>query len=68
MALDKLNQEKSQLSQNLIDQIKFVRDMQRETHKCEDISGVVSDELKQELRVEKERSMQMKEALKEAEA
>ncbi len=55
--LDKLNQEKAQLSNNLIELIKFVRDMSRETQKCDvDLYGVVNDTLKDDLKNEKEMS------------
>ncbi|CDW80517.1 UNKNOWN [Stylonychia lemnae] len=67
LQLDKLNQEKATLSNELIEILKFVRDMQRETQKGEDLGGVVSDELRSELRSEKELSHQLKEDLKAAE-
>ena len=42
MHLDRLNQEKSSLSEKLIDQIKFVRDLQKETAKGDNLEGVVN--------------------------
>lgn len=54
--LDRLNQERGGLSNKLIEMLKFVRDMQRETQKGEDLSGVVNDDLRSELRAEKELS------------
>ena len=52
--LDKLNLEKTELSNRLIDQIKFVRDLTRETQKGEDLNGVVNENLKGDMKREKE--------------
>jgi len=55
------------MSEKLIEMLKFVRDMQRETQKCDDLTAVVNDDLRGELRSEKEKSHQLKEAMKQAE-
>lgn len=55
------------MSAQLIEMIKFVRDLQRETTKGEDLNSVVNDDLRSELRSEKELSHQLKEDLKNAE-
>ena len=47
--------------------MKFIREMSRETHKCDDLNGVVSDDLKFDLKAERELSVQLKEELKRAE-
>lgn len=65
--LDKLNQEKAQMSNKLIEIMKFVRDLQRETSKGDDLNAVVNDDLKCELRQIKEESHQLREELKLAE-
>jgi hypothetical protein len=44
------------MSQQLIEINKFVRDLSRETTKGEDLSQVVNDDLRSELRSEKELS------------
>lgn len=41
--------------------------MSRETNKCDDLNGVVSDDLKYDLKGERELSVQLKEELKRAE-
>jgi len=62
--LDKLNQEKNQLSNKLIEQIKFVRDLQRETGKAEDLNDVVNENMKEDLRKEKEIGQKLREELR----
>lgn len=44
------------MSEKLIEILKFVRDMQRETSKGDDLTAVVNDDLRAELRSEKELS------------
>lgn len=44
------------MSEKLIEMLKFVRDMHRETQKGEDLTAVVNDELRGDLRAEKELS------------
>ena len=55
------------MTEQLIEIIKFVRDLQREATKGEDLSSVVNDDLRSDLRSEKELSHQLKEDLKNAE-
>lgn len=55
------------MSNQLIELLKFVRDMQRETSKGDDLNAVVNDELKIELRELKEQSHHLREELKLAE-
>ena len=55
------------MSSKLIEIIKFVRDLSRETTKGEDLNSVVNDDLRSELRSEKELSHQLKEEMKTAE-
>ena len=42
------------MSNRLIEQTRFVRDCQREANKAEDLSEIVNDQLKNDLRKEKE--------------
>lgn len=68
--LDKLNQEKLSLSNKLIELLKFIREISRETQKAdgvEALGGVVSQQVRDELRQEKERTHHIKEELKRAE-
>ena len=67
VALDRLNQEKGVLSAKLMELLKFVREVTRETQKGDDLNGVVSDELKSEYKNGKELTFALKEGLKRAE-
>ena len=51
----------------MIDQIKFVRDLQRETQKGEDLEGVVNQNMREDLRREKELHIKLKEELRRIE-
>lgn len=62
--MDHLNQAKSGLSEKLIELIKFTRDCQRESHKCDDLEGVVDGDLKSEFKSIKEQNIRTREELK----
>ena len=51
--LDRLNQEKGDLNDRLISVFKFNRDVERQTLRSYDLSSVVDESLKDELRHEK---------------
>jgi hypothetical protein len=53
--LDKLNVEKGSLSQELVERIKYVREMQREINKGDNLQEVVDREMREELAQEKRR-------------
>lgn len=44
--LDKQNSTKRELGEKLLEQVKFVRDLQIAASKGDDIGGVISDQLK----------------------
>lgn len=52
--LDKLSAAKRELGDKLLEQVKFVRDLQKAASNGDDIDGVVSDQIKIEFRREKE--------------
>ena len=44
------------MNNQLIEQYKFVRDLQRETQKCDGLNGVVNENLRVDLKREKEQN------------
>ena len=52
--LDHLNEDKRELSDRLVEQIKFVRDLERAVLHGDDIEGVVSEQMKTDYKREKE--------------
>lgn len=65
--LDKQNQSKRDLSEKLLEQVKFVRDLQIAASKGEDIGGVISDQLKSDFQREKELNERLKLELQKCE-
>ena len=62
--LDRLNQEKGDLTNRLLSVFKFNRDVERQTLRSDDLLYVVDDSLKEELRSEKQQGVCMREQLK----
>jgi hypothetical protein len=60
MKLDKLNTNKREMSNKLVEQIKFTRDLERAVLHGDDIEGIVSDQMKADYRREKEYNEQLK--------
>ena len=54
LKLDKINQEKKQLSLDLLEMVKFVRDLQKAASGGDDIEGIVSAQMKRDFHREKE--------------
>ena len=62
--LDRLNQEKGELNDKLITLFKFSRDVERHTLRSEDLMSVVDESLKEELKVEKQMGISLREQIK----
>ena len=65
--LDKQNQTKRELGEKLLEQVKFVRDLQRAASNGDDIEGVVSTQMKTDFQREKELNFRLKEELQRCE-
>ena len=65
--LDKQNQTKRELGEKLLEQVKFVRDLQRAASNGDDIEGVVSTQMKSDFQREKELNFRLKEELQRCE-
>ena len=65
--LDKQNQSKRELGEKLLEQVKFVRDLQRAASNGDDIEGVVSTQMKSDFQREKELNFRLKEELQRCE-
>ena len=61
--LDKQNEVKRELNDKLLEQVRFVRDLQIAASKGEDIGSIVSDQMKSDFQREKELSDRLKEEL-----
>ena len=63
MRLDTLNQSKREISSKLLEQIQFVRDLQKATGEAgmDDLNSIVSDQYKNEYNREKELHKQLEE-------
>jgi len=62
--LDSLNQEKGELNDKLITLFKFIRDVERQTLRSEDLMTVVDESLKEELKSEKQQGICLREQIK----
>lgn len=67
LELDGLQQQRGELNDRLISVFKFNRDVERQTLRSDDLSTVVDESLREELRQEKHRGVQMKEQLRAGE-
>ena len=65
--LDKQNSTKRELGEKLLEQVKFVRDLQIAASKGDDIGGVISDQLKSDFQREKELNERLKTELQRCE-
>ena len=65
--LDKQNSTKRELGEKLLEQVKFVRDLQIAASKGDDIGGVISDQLKSDFQREKELNERLKAELQRCE-
>ena len=65
--LDKQNSTKRELGDKLLEQVKFVRDLQRAASNGDDISGVVSTQMKVDFQREKELNFRLKDELQKCE-
>ena len=67
LKLDKVNQEKKDLSNDLLEMVKFVRDLQKAASGGDDIEGIVSAQMKRDFQKEKERNHRLQEELRRCE-
>ena len=65
--LDKANTQKRELGDKLLEQVKFVRDLQKAASNGDDIDGVVSAQMKVDFQREKELNDRLKEELQRCE-
>ena len=65
--LDRQNSTKRELGEKLLEQVKFVRDLQIAASKGDDIGGVISDQLKSDFQREKELNERLKTELQRCE-
>ena len=65
--LDRQNSTKRELGEKLLEQVKFVRDLQIAASKGDDIGGVISDQLKSDFQREKELNERLKAELQRCE-
>ena len=67
LKLDKQNEAKKDLSEKLLQMVKFVRDLQRAASSGDDIEGVVSSQMKTDFKREKELNQRLSEELQRCE-
>ena len=65
--LDKVNSQKRELGNQLLEQVKFVRDLQAATSNGDDIEGIVSAQMKIDFQRERELGQRLKGELKKCE-
>jgi len=65
--LDRQNATKRELGEKLLEQVKFVRDLQAASANGDDISGVVSVQMKTDFQREKELNFRLSEELQRCE-
>ena len=65
--LDKLNSHKKEIGNKLLEQVKFVRDLQRAAANGDDIGGIVSIQMKSDFKREKELNARLQEELRRCE-
>ena len=65
--LDKMNSSKKDIGNKLLEQVKFVRDLQRAAANGDDISGIVSIQMKSDFQREKDLNRRLQEELKKCE-
>lgn len=63
LKLDKINQQKKDLSNDLLEMVKFVRDLQKAASGGDDIEGIVSAQMKRDFQREKEMNARLQEEL-----
>jgi len=67
LELDRLNQEKGELNDRLLSVFKFNRDVERQTLRSDDLTMVVDESLREELRQEKHRGVHLREQIRAGE-
>jgi hypothetical protein len=65
--LDKLNTKNREMSNQLVEKIKFVRDLQQATSGGDDIETIISAQMKEEFRKEQQISHRLREEIKRCE-
>ena len=65
--LDKMNSHKKEIGNKLLEQVKFVRDLQRAAANGDDIGGIVSIQMKSDFKREKELNARLQEELRRCE-
>lgn len=65
--LDKFNTKNRQMSNDLVEKIKFVRDLQKATSGGDDMEGIISNQMKEEFRREQQINHRLREEIKKCE-